>query len=95
MLLFRGDLTVIFFHSFGVLEISSGLPQILDPPLAASCAKVSAKYFSDIWRISSPLKIRVFLWKLVRKRLPSSDNTRHQHGPSMGRCAMCGEWEDT
>jgi hypothetical protein len=34
-------LTVIFFHSFGVLEISSGLPQILDPPLAASCAKVS------------------------------------------------------
>ncbi|KAK1615991.1 hypothetical protein QYE76_021508 [Lolium multiflorum] len=37
--------------------------------------------------------IRVFLWQLIRGRLPSGDQLLKRNGPSNGRCALCGEWE--
>ena len=40
------------------------------------------------------MKIRVFLWQLVRKRLPTNGNIHSRHGPSTGNCALCGEFED-
>ena len=59
------------------------------------CQGASRKHFSDIWRIAVPLKVRVFLWQLVRKRLPTRANIAHRHGPSTGACALCGEYEDS
>ena len=59
------------------------------------CQGSPRKHFSEIWGIAIPLKICVFLWQLVRKRLPSNDNISRRHGPSCGRCALCDEWEDT
>jgi hypothetical protein len=53
------------------------------------------KHFREISKIAVPMKIRIFLWQLVRKRLPSNDNVHRRHGPSNGRCAMCDEFEDT
>ena len=50
--------------------------------------------FSKIWRIHVPLKIRIFLWQLIRKRLPTNDNIRRRRGPSNGQCALCGGPED-
>ena len=59
------------------------------------CEGTPRKHFCEIWRVAAPWKIKVFLWQLIRKRLPSNDNIRHRHGPSNGRCALCGEFEDT
>ena len=42
-----------------------------------------------------PLKIRIFLWQLARKRLPCNENIRQRKGPSNGRCVLCGDVEDT
>jgi hypothetical protein len=50
-------------------------------------------HFKEIWRTRVPPKIRVFLWQLIRGRLPSGDQLVKRHGPSNGRCPLCGEWE--
>jgi hypothetical protein len=38
--------------------------------------------------------VRIFLWQLARKRLPSNENIRRRRGPTTGACALCGETED-
>ncbi|KAK1693054.1 hypothetical protein QYE76_009751 [Lolium multiflorum] len=50
-------------------------------------------HFKEIWRTRVLPKIRVFLWQLIRGRLPSGDQLVKRHGPSNGRCALCGDWE--
>ncbi|XP_071677232.1 uncharacterized protein [Lolium perenne] len=59
------------------------------------CQGTPRKHFSDIWKIAVPMKIRIFIWQLLRNRLPSNDNIRRRRGPSSGRCALCSEVEDT
>ena len=39
-------------------------------------------------------KIKIFLWQLIMKQLPSNDNIRRRRGPTTGRCALCGEFKD-
>ena len=56
---------------------------------------IPQKHFSEIWKIAIPLKVRIFLWQLARKRLPANENIRKRKGPSTGRCALCGEVEDS
>ena len=58
------------------------------------CQGVPRKHYSEIWGIAVPLKVRIFLWQLVRKRLPSGDNLTRRNGPSNGLCEMCGQVED-
>jgi hypothetical protein len=41
-----------------------------------------------------PLKIKVFLWQMLRGRLPLGDQLVKRRGPSDGNCALCGERED-
>ena len=41
-----------------------------------------------------PLKIKIFLWQLILDRLPASKQVAAKHGPSDGRCVLCGEVED-
>ncbi|XP_051221392.1 uncharacterized protein [Lolium perenne] len=50
--------------------------------------------FKDVWRTRVPPKIKVFLWQLIRGRLPSGEQLLKRHGPSNGMCALCGAWED-
>lgn len=50
--------------------------------------------YKDIWQVRVPLKIKVFLWQLLRNKLPTSDNIAKRHGPSSGMCAVCGSLED-
>ena len=59
------------------------------------CQGLPQKHFCQIWGIGVPLKIRIFLWQLARKRLPSNDNIARRKGPSTGRCGLCGDPEDT
>jgi hypothetical protein len=48
------------------------------------CQGTPRKHFSDIWKVAVPMKVRIFLWQLVRKCLPSNDNIRRRRGPSTG-----------
>ena len=64
------------------------------PPISGDGAAPMAQ-FASIWKINVPLKIRIFLWQMMRKRLPSSDNIHRRHGPSNGLCSLCGDFEDT
>jgi hypothetical protein len=50
-------------------------------------------HFKEVWRTRVPPKIRVFLWQLIRGRLPAGDQLVKRRGPSNGSCAFCGEWE--
>jgi hypothetical protein len=59
------------------------------------CEGTPSKFFVAIWHLAIPSRIRIFLWQLARKRLPTNDNIRQRRGPSTGRCALCGEIEDT
>jgi hypothetical protein len=54
----------------------------------------SVSHFRDVWRARVPPKIKVFLWQLIRGKLPSSEQVAKRHGPSNGRCSLCGEMED-
>ena len=49
------------------------------------CSGNTLIYLKEMWRTRVPLKIRVFLWQMIRGRLPSSDNIAKRLGPSDGR----------
>uniref|UniRef100_A0A453B600 Reverse transcriptase zinc-binding domain-containing protein n=1 Tax=Aegilops tauschii subsp. strangulata TaxID=200361 RepID=A0A453B600_AEGTS len=36
-----------------------------------------------------PLKIKIFVWQLLRDRLPSGTEVLKRHGPSNGLCPLC------
>jgi mannosylglycoprotein endo-beta-mannosidase len=57
------------------------------------CKKPEVQITKYIWNYAVPPKIKIFTWQLVRGRLPSNDHILNKHGPSDGRCALCGEWE--
>jgi hypothetical protein len=50
--------------------------------------------FKDVWKTRVPPRIWVFLWQLIRGRLPSSDQVAKRMGPSNGLCSLCGDVED-
>jgi hypothetical protein len=49
----------------------------------------------EIWRVSVPMKIRVFLLQLVRKRLPSNDNIQKRRDLPMVFALCVGRWKRT
>jgi hypothetical protein len=51
-------------------------------------------HFRDVWKTRVPPRIRVFLWQLIRSRLPSGVQVAKRNGPTNGACAFCGEQED-
>jgi hypothetical protein len=50
--------------------------------------------FKEVWRTRVPPRIKVFLWQLIRNRLPSSAQVAKRRGPSDGLCSLCHEPED-
>lgn len=48
----------------------------------------------DIWKASIPTKIKIFLWQLVRDRLPTGVEVQKRHGPGDRCCPLCDMPED-
>jgi hypothetical protein len=51
-------------------------------------------HFKKVWRARVPPKVKVFLWQLIRVKLPCSEQVAKRLGPSNGERALCGELED-
>ena len=49
---------------------------------------------ADVWKATVPLKIKIFIWQLIRGRLPSNDQLLKRKGPSDGKCCMCSQPEN-
>ena len=47
-----------------------------------------------LWKAGLPLKIKIFMWQMLRNRLPTSDNIAKRNGPTDGTCVICGQGED-
>ena len=47
-----------------------------------------------LWKAGLPLKIKIFMWQMVRNRLPTSDNVAKRNGPADGTCTLCGLGEN-
>ena len=45
---------------------------------------------SPVWKVSLLLKIKIFMWQLLRDRLPSEVEVRKRHRLGNGLCPMCG-----
>lgn len=59
------------------------------------CAGGRDNLFKAIWRSWIPLKIRIFLWQAIKRKLPASDQIIKRHGNANAACALCGKTEDT
>lgn len=49
---------------------------------------------TEIWKARLPPNIKIFLWQLVRGRLPSGGQVQKRHGPGSGMCPLCEIEED-
>lgn len=48
-----------------------------------------------LWKAGIPLEVKIFLWQLFRRCLPTSNNIAKHNGPSDGNCVVCSVLEDT
>ncbi|KAE8766390.1 hypothetical protein D1007_62382 [Hordeum vulgare] len=46
-------------------------------------------WLSPLWKAPLPLKIYIFVWQLVRDRLPPGTKVLKRHGPGNGTCPVC------
>ena len=44
---------------------------------------------SALWKAPLPLKTKIFVWQLLRDRLPSGVEVAKRHGPGDGLCPLC------
>ena len=54
----------------------------------------TSPHHRDLWEAKLPLKIKVFAWQLAMDKLPSALQIASRFGPSDGKCALCGAWEN-
>jgi hypothetical protein len=62
--------------------------------ISNSTRGASVAHAKDIWKLSTSLKLKIFLWQLARVRLPASEQIKKRHEPSDGRCVLCAQPED-
>uniref|UniRef100_A0ACD5WHI9 Uncharacterized protein n=1 Tax=Avena sativa TaxID=4498 RepID=A0ACD5WHI9_AVESA len=45
---------------------------------------------SHLWKAPLPLSVSIFVWQLLRDRLPSGVEVSKRNGPGDGLCPLCG-----
>ncbi|KAE8787033.1 dna replication licensing factor mcm2 [Hordeum vulgare] len=55
----------------------------------ALCRTPVLPWLSPLWKAPLPLKIQIFVWQLLRDRLPSGTKVLKRHGPGNGTCPLC------
>uniref|UniRef100_A0A453I113 Reverse transcriptase zinc-binding domain-containing protein n=1 Tax=Aegilops tauschii subsp. strangulata TaxID=200361 RepID=A0A453I113_AEGTS len=44
---------------------------------------------SPLWKAPLPLKTKIFVWQLLRDRIPLGTKVLKRHGPGDGMCPLC------
>jgi hypothetical protein len=55
----------------------------------ALCRGPSLTWTSLLWKAPIPLKTKIFVWQILRDRLPSGVEVLKRHGPGNGLCPLC------
>ncbi|KAE8809575.1 hypothetical protein D1007_13868 [Hordeum vulgare] len=55
----------------------------------ALCRTPVIPWLSPLWKAPLPLKNKIFVWQLLRDRLPSGTEVLKRHGPGNGTCPLC------
>ena len=66
----------------GIFSVKTAYRALFRGPVSA--------WSSHLWKAPLPLKIKIFVWQLLRDRLPSGVEVRKRQGPRDGQCPMCG-----
>ena len=56
----------------------------------SSSGEEEGKAWSALWKISIPSKIKVFIWRLARHSLPTTDVLHHRNMATQDTCPLCG-----
>ncbi len=52
---------------------------------------VADRRFVAIWKIRTPLKVKIFVWLMLRRRVLTADNLRKRGWSGEGRCPLCAD----
>ncbi|KAE8797566.1 hypothetical protein D1007_27219 [Hordeum vulgare] len=55
----------------------------------ALCRVSVLPWLSPLWEAPLPVKIKIFVWQLLRDRLPLGTEVLKHHGPGNGLCPLC------
>uniref|UniRef100_A0A8I6Z3D2 Reverse transcriptase zinc-binding domain-containing protein n=1 Tax=Hordeum vulgare subsp. vulgare TaxID=112509 RepID=A0A8I6Z3D2_HORVV len=55
----------------------------------ALCQVLVLPWLSPVWKAPMPLKIKIFVWQLLRDRLPLGTEVLKRHGPGNNTCPVC------
>jgi hypothetical protein len=61
----------------------------------ALCRGPVLTWTSPLWKAPLPLKTKIFVWQLLRDRLPTAVEVAKRHGPGNGQCPLCDVPETT
>ena len=50
----------------------------------------NSRFWSTIWHIQVPSKLRMFIWRLARHSMPSGEVLHHRHMAETDTCCLCG-----
>ncbi len=51
--------------------------------------------WTQLWTIPTPLKVKIFVWLLIRKKVLTADNLSKRGWSGEGRCALCTNEDET
>ncbi len=53
------------------------------------------KRFAQLWKIGTPLKVKIFVWLVLKKRVLTADNLLKRGRSGEGMCSLCSEGGET
>jgi hypothetical protein len=61
----------------------------------ALCRGPTLTWTSPLWKAPLSFKTKIFVWQLLRDRLPTAVEVAKRHGPGNGQCPLCAVPEMT
>jgi hypothetical protein len=55
----------------------------------------SNRWLMNVWKTKVPLKIRIFLWKVINDKIQSAEQLKKRNWPGSVACKLCGMLEST
>lgn len=88
------------FEHKGVFSVRSAYLMLVDTKIiwenglegveGSSNTSEISKAWSNIWSLSVPSKLKLFVWRLAHQSLPSADVLQHRNMCTNSTCALCG-----